>query len=268
MAYEDFDFGADVAAAAGKVFVNPEPGPHDSVITGIVHVGSFADVFTEGNKKDPKPPANFVLIQTTLMGEDDKNEDGSRIQKWQAMPLKKGDRANLTKFMAAVDPAGKLKGFDDVIGVPVVTTWKANEKKGKNDDGTWKAVNLTGYTAATGRTASLIVADFQQEDIKPIGHVRFENITLDVLEEIPGYLISQYFLSEKDGNNLSYAGSPVETIINAKRAEDPKWKVKQDGDDEGGSESQSNGSSQAASDVPPPPEEVPPPADMSDAQDF
>lgn len=268
MAYEDFDFGADVAAAAGKVFVNPEPGPHDSVITGIVHVGSFADVFTEGNKKDPKPPANFVLIQTTLMGENDKNEDGSRIQKWQAMPLKKGDRANLTKFMAAVDPAGKLKGFDDVIGVPVVTTWKANEKKGKNDDGTWKAVNLTGYTAATGRTAGLIVADFQAEDIKPIGHVRFENITLDVLEEIPGYLISQYFLSEKDGNNLSYAGSPVETIINAKRAEDPKWKVKQDGDDEGGSEGQSNGSSQAASDVPPPPEEVPPPSDMSDAQDF
>lgn len=272
MAYEDFDFGAEVAAAGGKVFKNPEPGPHDSIITAIVHVGSFADVFTNGNKKEPKPAVNFVLVQSTLMNENDKNDDGSRIQKWQAMPLKKGDKANLTKFLAAVDPDGKLAGFDAVPGIPVTTSWAANEKKGKNDDGTWKAVNLKGYTAMTGRTAALVKADAEAEGLTMIGHVRFPNITLDILEEIPAYLIRQYLLSEMDGNNESYAGSPVEAIINAKRAEDPSWKTKQDNDDDGddagqpGNE-QKAGSTANASSVPEP-ANVEVPADLTDDKEF
>lgn len=274
MAYEDFDFGAEVAAAGGKVFKNPEPGPHDSIVTAIVHVGSFADVFTNGAKKEPKPAVNFVLVQTTLMGEEDKNDDGSRIQKWQAMPLKKGDKANLTKFLAAVDPNGKLAGFDAVPGTPVVTTWAANEKKGKNDDGTWKAVNLKGYTAVTGRTGALIKADFEEEAVPMIGHVRFSDLTLEILEEIPGYMIRQYLLSESEGNNESYAGSPVEAIINAKRAEDASWKTKQEGDDEGdhnepGNE-QKSGSTAGASSVPSEPaaQDVPPPSDLNEDKEF
>jgi len=234
MAREGFDFGAEVAAAGGKVFKNPEPGAHDSLITAIVHVGTFADVYVTGQKKEPKPPCNFVLVQTTLFNEDDKNDDGSRIQKWQPMPLKFGDKANLTKFMQAVDPNQKLSGFDEVIGTAVTTDWKANESKGKNEDGTWKAVNLNGYAGMTERTAKLVKADAEAEEIHIIGHVKFQDITLEILEEIPGYLISQYFLSEgkNGGKNESYAGSAVEAIINAKRAEDPTWKVKQESDED------------------------------------
>lgn len=273
MAYEDFDFGAEVAAAGGKVFKNPEPGPHDSIVSAIVHIGSFADVFINGAKKEPKPPVNFVLVQTTLMSETDRNDDGTRIQKWQAMPLKKGDKANLTKFLAAVDPAGKLSGFDAVPGIPVTTTWAANEKKGKNEDGTWKAVNLKGYTAMTDRTAKLVRSDAEEEGLVYIGHVRFPDITLDILEEIPGYLIRQYLLSESNGNNESYAGSAVEAIINAKRAEDHTWKTKQESDDEGDDEhgqpghEQKQGSTANASSVPAP-EDKAPPADLEEDKEF
>lgn len=273
MAREGFDFGAEVAAAGGKVFKNPEPGAHDSLITAIVHIGSFADVFVSGQKKEPKPPCNFVLVQTTLFNESDKNEDGSRIQKWQSMPLKFGNKSNLTKFLQAVDPNQKLPGFDEVIGVAVTTDWKANEIKGKNEDGTWKAVNLNGYSGMTERTAKLVKADADAEGINIIGHVKFSDITLDVLEEIPGYIISQYFLSEgkNGGKNESYAGSAVEAIINAKRAEDPTWKVKQESDEDETTgqpgDEQRAGSTANESSVPAP-AVVEPPADMQEDKEF
>lgn len=271
MSREDFDYGADVAAAGGVNYKNPTPGSHDSIITGIVHVGSFADLYVEGNKREVKPPCNFILVQTTLLGPEDVNEDGSPIQKWQSMPLKHGDKANLTKFMNAVDPAAKLKGMADVIGVPVLTTWKENEKKGKNEDGTWKAVNLTGYANATDRLAAMITADYEKLGLTPVGHVTFANITLEVLETIPGYLISQYLLSEKNGDNLSYAGSAVEAIIKAKREADPTWKVAKAGDegsDDGkpGNE-QRQGSTTGPSSVPEA-ANVEVPADLNANQEF
>ena len=265
----DFDYGAEVAVGGGVNYKNPTPGAHDTVITAIVHIGSFADLFVKGNKREPKPPCNYVLVQSTLMGPDDKNEDGSPIQKWKAMPLKHGDRAGLTAFMAAMDPAEVMKGFNDVIGVPVTTTWKENQDKGKNEDGTWKAVNLTGYTNAAGRLADLIRVDFQASGITPIGHVAFKDITLEILEDIPAYLISQYFLSEGNGDNLSYAGSPVEAIINAKRIEDPDWKTKKDGDansEEPGTE-QRAGSTAGTQAIPEAANQAPPP-DMEADKEF
>lgn len=45
MARGDFDFGAQVTKAEGKVFKNPEVGDHEAVISGIIHVGSFQDIF-------------------------------------------------------------------------------------------------------------------------------------------------------------------------------------------------------------------------------
>lgn len=273
MSREGFDFGAEVAAAGGKVFKNPTPGPHDTLITGIVHIGSFADVFKKGNVLEPKPACNFVLVQSTLMGEEDKNEDGSRIQKWQAMPLKFGDKANLTKFMLAVDPSEKMKGFDDVIMTAVTTQWKPNEKKGKNEDGTYKAVNLDGYAGMAERSAKLVKSDAEEEGIKPIGHVKFEDITLEILEEIPGYLIRQYLLSENDtgAKNLSYPTSAVEAIIIAKRETDPTWKTKQESDSDDESQEpgheQRDGSTANASSVPEP-AVVEAPADLAEDKEF
>ena len=243
----EFDFGAEVAEGGGKVFRNPELGAHDAIVAGIVHVGSFQDVFKKGSSVEVKAPANVVLVKLVLMNPDseekkddgspltsDKNEDGSRIAKWIPIPLKKGDRANLTKFMKAVDPAEVKSGFDEVIGTPLTTNFVADEKGGKNDDGSWKYVNLDSYGSIAARSAALVKADAEDEGLTLLGHIRFNDISDEVLDDIPPHLIRQYLLSEgrNGGKNLSYEGSAAEKLIAAKREADPTWATRREGDNE------------------------------------
>lgn len=222
-----FDFGAEVATGGGAVFKNPDVGDHESIISAIVHVGSFQDHFKQNGKVDIKKPCNFVLIRATLMGDEDLNEDGSRMEQWLAVALKSGDKATLTKLMNAVDPKELLDGFDDFIGAPFTVNMVGDEKGGKNDDGTFKYVNWKGFSGCPQKLAKMVLAAVEEEDIKTLGHIPFSGITKEILDAIPAHLVRQYFLDETpNGKNLSVAGSPVADIIAAARAEDAEWKKK------------------------------------------
>lgn len=260
----NFDAGAEVKQGGGAVFVNPEVGDHDALLTGVVHIGMFQDVFMKGKVEDPKAPCNFVLLQCTLMGENDKNEDGSRMVQWKSMALKSGDKAEMTAFLDALDPKELSGGFDDLIMKPFSA--KMVGGKETNEDGTPKYVNWAGkgFAGMSARVVPMVLADAEAEGIKPIGHVKFADITREVLDEIPAHLVRQYFLSELKGNNLSYAGSHVEELINEARKGDPEWKAKKA--DEAKPDDKKpldSGSTQSV----PEPENVPAP-DMDDTQEY
>ena len=230
MARAGFDFGAEVVSGGGKVFKTPEVGDHEAIVSAIVHVGSFQDVFTKGKAKEVKKPCNYVLVQATLMGDDDKNEDDSRMEQWLAIALKDGDKATLTKFMSAVDPKEECSGFSDFIGRAFTVSMVGSGKQG--EDGKWQYVNWKGFAGCPDKLAKLVYAEVESEGIQCIGHVQFDGITKEILDAIPAYMVRQYFLSERDGDNLSYAGSKVEAIINKAREEDPDWKMPRKSDED------------------------------------
>lgn len=226
-----FDYGAEVAVGGGAVFKNPEVGDHEALLTGIVHVGSFQDVFKpKGGKEEIKKPVNFVLLRATLMGDDDKNEDGSRMEMWRPVSLKQGDKAELTVLLNAIDPKELLGGFDDFIGKAFIASMAGSKET--NEDGTPKYVNWAskGFAGCPDKLAKLVYAEAETDEVSNLGHVTFDKITREVLDAIPAHLIRQYFLSEGQGTNLSYAGSHVEALVNAARAEDKDWKAKKAGD--------------------------------------
>lgn len=221
----NFNFGAEVAAGGGAVFKNPEVGDHESIISAIVHVGSFQDHYKSGGKVDIKKPCNYVLVRATLMGDEDLNEDGSRMEQWTAVALKSGDKATLTKLMNAVDPKELMEGFDDFIGAPFTVSMVGDEKGGKNDDGTFKYVNWKGFAGCPQKLAKMVLAAVEEEGIETLGHIPFDKITKEVLDAIPAHLVRQYFLNEtQNGKNLSVEGSPVASIIAAAREADADWK--------------------------------------------
>lgn len=225
MARPQFDFGADVAAGGGAVFKNPDVGDHESIISAIVHVGSFQDHFKQGGKVDIKKPCNYVLVRATLMGDEDLNEDQSRMEQWLAVALKSGDKATLTKLMNAVDPKEVMEGFDDFIGAPFTVNMVGDEKGGKNDDGSFKYVNWKGFAGCPAKLAKMVIAAVEEEGITNLGHIPFTGITKEVLDAIPAHIVRQYFLNETpNGKNLSVEGSPVAAIIAAAREADPEWK--------------------------------------------
>lgn len=264
----NFDFGAEVAAGGGIVFKNPEVGDHESIISAIVHVGSFQDHFKQGGKVDIKKPCNFILVRATLMGDEDLNEDGSRMEQWSAVPLKSGDKATLTKLMNAVDPKEQMGGFDDFIGAPFTVSMVGDEKGGKNDDGSFKYVNWKGFAGCPQKLAKLVLAAVEEEGVTTLGHVQFANITKEVLDAIPAHLVRQYFLDETpNGKNLSVAGSPVADIIAAARAEDAEWKKAKPKDATPDDKKPlDTGSSVPSQDVPPA-DDVPAPA-MDEDQEY
>lgn len=222
----NFDAGAEIAAAGGIVFKNPEVGDHESVITGIIHVGSFEDHFKKGGKVDIKKPVNYVLVRATLMGDADLNEDGSRMEQWTAVALKQGDKATLTKLLNAVDPKELLGGFDDFIGQVFTVSMVGDERGGKNEDGTFKYVNWKGFSGCPDKLKKIVLAQVEEEGIPMLGHVKFADITKEVLDAIPAHIVRQYYLNEGNGKNVSIAGTAVEAIIKEARAADPEWKAK------------------------------------------
>lgn len=223
----DFDYGADVSSGGGKVFVNPEVGTHEAVLGAVIHIGSYADVFVKGSAREEKPAANYVLLQAILMGDDDKNENGSRMETWRAVGLKSGDKAELTVLMNAIDPKEELGGFDDFIGKVFNADMKGSKEAG--EDGKPLYVNWAskGYSGCPGKLAKLVEASVEEEGLTFLGHVKFNDITKEHLDAIPAHLVRQYFMSEhKHGaKNLTVPGSHVESIIAEARAADPKWKA-------------------------------------------
>lgn len=228
----DFDFGAEVTTGGGKVFKKPDVGTHEAILGAVIHIGSYVDVFVDKGVKDVKKPCNYVLLQAILMGDDDKNEDGSRMEAWRAVGLKSGDKAELTVLMNAIDPKEETNGFDDFIGSAFNADMKGSKETG--DDGAPLHVNWAskGFSGCPAKLAKLVLAQAEEEELKFIGHVKFNDITKEVLDAIPSHLVRQYFMSEsKQGShNLSVPGSHVETIIAEARAADPKWKAPADKD--------------------------------------
>lgn len=229
MARQEFNFGAEVATGGGIVFKNPDVGDHESVISAIIHIGSFEDHFKKGGKVDVKKPVNYVLVRATLMGDEDLNEDGSRMQQWTAVSLKQGDKATLTKLLNAVDPKELLGGFDDFIGQVFTVSMVGDEKNGKNEDGTFKYVNWKGFSGCPDKLKKLVIQQVEEEGLAEsfLGHVTFDKLTKEIIDDIPAHLVRQYLLSETPmGRNLSVGGSHVEAIIAKAREEDPEWKKK------------------------------------------
>lgn len=221
----NFDFGADVQSGGGAVFKNPEVGDHEAIISAIVHVGSFQDHFKQGGKVDIKKPCNYVLVRATLMGDDDLNEDNSRMEQWTAVALKSGDKATLTKLMNAVDPKETMGSFDDFIGAPFTVSMIGDEKGGKNDDGSFKYVNWKGFSGCPQKLAKLVLSAVEDEGVKTLGHIGFDSITKEVLDAIPAHMVRQYFMNEtQNGKNLTVDGSLVAAVLAAARESDPEWK--------------------------------------------
>ncbi|AIW03138.1 hypothetical protein ACQ38_gp18 [Proteus phage PM 93] len=265
----NFDFGAEVAKTEGGVFKNPDVGDHEAIISAIIHVGSFQDIFKKGSTTEVKKPCNFVLVRATLMGDDDKNEDGSRMEQWMSVALKSGDKATLTKLLNAVDPKELLGGFDDFIGECFTVSMVGDEKAGKNEDGTFKYVNWKGFSGMPDRLKKLVIAQVEEEGIECLGHITFDKLTKDVLDAIPAHLVRQYFLNETPrGKNLSIEGSHVADIIAEARKADPEWKKAKAKDDAKPDDKQSLDTGASVPQEVPEAQNQPAPADMDTDEEF
>lgn len=265
----DFNYGAEVVSGGGMVFKNPDVGDHEAIITAIVHVGSIEDHFKKGGKVDVKKPANYVLVCATLMGDEDLNEDGSRMRQWKPIPLKQGDKALMPKFLNAVDPKELLGGFDDFIGEVFTVGMVGDDKGGKNDDGTFKYVNWKTFAGCPEKLKKLVIAQAAEEGIETIGHITFDKLTKEIIDDIPAHMVRQYLLNETENSkNLSVPGSHVEAIIKAAREADPEWKKKKAGEQDATPDNR--GSLETGQSVPssvPAAEDVPPPQ-MDEGEEY
>jgi hypothetical protein len=145
-----FDFGVEVAAAAGsKTFVNPTVGSHTARVAGIFHLG----VYTPEWQGEIKPAAPYVSIVLELLDASDITE-GTGIFVSKDMALKKGSKANATKFLAAFP---KCNNFDDIVG-SACTVNIVQSGKGTNEDGTPKYVGVGGFSELPAQFESMVPA--------------------------------------------------------------------------------------------------------------
>lgn len=267
MARKGFNAGADIASGEGNVFKNPKVGAHSFLLSGVYHLGEFADVFTKNGKDDPKKPCNFVMIEMTLMGKDDFNEDGSRMRQFKAIPLKNGAKATLTKFLDAIDPKEETEGFDECIGRYGSVTMVGSKELG--DDGEPKYVNVGNISAIDEDAQEMAQARFEKEadGIELLGHVTFDALTEEVLRTIPSYLVRQYLLSAGKGNNNSYKGSKVEALINKIREDDEDFLKKTDKQETSPEDKEKEGArTEQQTDIPA--EDVAAPADLDEEVEY
>lgn len=212
----NFDAGAEVQKAGGKNFAQAKKGSHTAMLSGIIHLGQFQDIY----KGEKKPLANFVAAVFTLLGKSDVNEDGTRIQTVKVFPLKAGDKATMTKVLDAVDPEEASSGWDDVIGNVASVNMKGN---GKTDDDGVEYTNFGGISAPVEEVVEMAMAKIEKEGLETIGHIRFDEMTKEAIRALPPFIIRTYLLGEGNGESLSYSGSKAEEIINAIREEEPDF---------------------------------------------
>ena len=225
-----FNFGADPVVAGGSLKQAGE-GQHEARLLGLVHLGMFADTFG-GKKKDPAP---FVCALFELKSDEEqggKNEDGTPIIVHKSFPLKKGDKAFLTKFMKVFLTVEEFKqyeagvlegGFDDFIGRACMIDMEGS--KAKNDDGTPKYTNVASITKMPAKLEKLC-EDLEGE---PVGHVTFDKIDAAALKAIPPFEI--YGKLEQ---SINFPGSEAESVLAEIRKEDKDFGTKKEGDDKGG----------------------------------
>lgn len=248
-----FDFGTEVASS-GKGIKQASEGPHEGRVIGIVHLGMIEDEY-EGKKK---PAAPFVCILAEIIDDEEdpqRNEDGSPIVVHKTIALKKGNKAALHKFMTAVlsaedlaaYKAGTLEGgMDDLIGNPIGLQMESNGKENKDGE---SFVNLKAFNAMTPKAKRTL----REAESDLIGHVRLEQITPDVLRELPPFVIWSQMEQA-----INFPGSAAELALAEIRKDNPDFGTKRTGDDD---EKKADGVEKPATTQAPPP-------DLDETQDF
>jgi hypothetical protein len=206
-----YDYGTDESVESGGEFKHPEVGDHSARLRSIIHCGLFRETF----KGKVKKPAPQVVAIFELKDEEDFEDDGTTpltINK--AFPLKKGDKAFMTKFIKALDPKSKTSGFDELIGAPCTVNVKGSKEL--NDDDTPKYVNFGGMSGIPAKFAAMV-----DELVEGLGngHVRFDDITEDAIMELNPALEVANILMKGE----KYEGSTAETIIKGIRKDNPDF---------------------------------------------
>ena len=214
MAYEGFDYGTnEEIKEPGGDYKNPTEGDHSARLRSLIHVGMYREEFN-GEKKKPFPQ---VIAIFELKEDDDFEEDGvTPLTISKSFPLKKGDRAFCTKFLAALDPGKKAKGFDDVIGAACTITCKGGKEK--NEDGTPKYINFGGISGLPAKFAAML----EPLAVKGVGHVPFDKITKAAILELNPIREVNMILMESE----NYSGSKAEEIINEIRKDNKDFAVR------------------------------------------
>lgn len=252
----DFDFGVDNSEipSGGGTFKNPEVGDHTAILRSLIHCGVYREEF----KGEKKPAAPEVVAIFELKGKNNFEEDGETpLTLAKPFPIKKGDKAFVTKFRKALDPEGTAKSFDDLIGRPCTVSAKGSKDKG--DDGKPKYINFGGIG---GITTDSEVLEFMEAkgllslQVEGVGHCRFEDLTKDAIMELNPVLHVADIVMKAE----NYEGSKAQEIINEIRKENPDFAKRKPKDDSG-----SGDDSTSSNDNTPAP---PPPADLDDQQEF
>lgn len=220
MAYEDFNYGTkEEIKDPGVDFKNPTEGEHSARLRSLIHVGMYRETY----KNEKKKPFPQVIAIFELKEDDDFEEDGvTPLTLSKSFPLKKGDKSFMTKFLAALDPQKKAKGFDDVIGAACTVTCKGG--KDKNEDGSPKYINFGGLAGLPAKFAAML----EPLTLKGVGHVPFDQITKDAIMELNPIKDINMVLMESE----NYKGSIAEQIINEIRKDNPEFAVRKKKDDE------------------------------------
>jgi hypothetical protein len=220
-----FNYGTEEVAEGGGAFKNPEIGDHSAVLRSIIHCGMFRETYL-GEKKKPAPQ---VVAIFELKDEEDFEDDAvTPLTIHKSFPLKKGDKAFMTKFIAALDPKGEAGGFDDLIGKPCQVNCKGSKQK--NEDGTPKYVNFGGISSLLPKFAKMI----GPLTLEGSGHLPFDLITKEAVLELNPILDVAMILIEGD----RYAGSKAEEIVNAIRKENPEFAIMKKKTEVGSTEAQ------------------------------
>ena len=220
MAYEGFDYGTtEEIKEPGGDFKQPTEGDHSARLRSLIHVGMYRETFN----KEKKKPFPQVIAIFELKEDDDFEEDGvTPLTISKSFPLKKGDRAFCTKFLAALDPGKKAKGFDDVIGAACTITCKGGKEK--NEDGSPKYINFGGMSGLPAKFAAML----EPLAVKGVGHVPFDQITKAAIMELNPVRDVNMVLMESE----NYSGSEAEKIINAIRKDNPDFATRKKKDED------------------------------------
>lgn len=211
----DFNYGADPVQGAGGSFKNALEGKHAARVRSIIHHGMFQETFDK--KKKAAAPEVTVIFE--LKEETDFDDDGTTpLEISKSFPLRKGDKAFLTKFMAALDTdkANPAKGFDDFIGRCCEVELKGGKEKG--DDGLPKYINFAGISSLHPKLVKIT----DELSVAGVGHIAFADITVEAIKELhPIREVADILLE-----GMNYVGSKAEQCVAEIRADNADFAIR------------------------------------------
>lgn len=232
MAFENFDYGADVESAGGFKRENPVEGLHAARLRSIIHVGRCVRKY---QGKD-KAPCNSVVAVFELKEETDiHSETGEPLTFTVDFDLKDGDKSYLnTKFLPAMLTkaeleSGAIKGFDDLIGKPCQLDLVGGKEK--NDDGTPKYVNLKAMSPMHPKLAAVT----EPLKVAGAGHCRLAQLNAAAMDELNPYLhVQMLMMTSEQWKDGTHPGIVLVEEIRKERPDYAKAKAKGEEAAEGG----------------------------------